>query len=79
RLNAIILMGQLGLSGRRGARRDAFASGKRCNAPERPSCPTEGRVLLRRGVVAHLWRCLSIAMRSAPNHGTNSPGQNDRI
>jgi hypothetical protein len=56
-LNAVILMGQMGLSGRRGARRDACASGKRRNAPEGPSCPTEGRVLLRRGVVAHLWRC----------------------
>jgi len=47
----------MGLSGRRGARRDAFASGKRRNAPERPSCPTEGRVTLSRGRVALLWRC----------------------
>jgi len=45
-------MGQIGSFGK--ARRAARcnASGKRRNAAEEPICPTEGRVLLRPGVVA---------------------------
>jgi len=49
--------------------------GKHRNAPEKPSCPTEGRVLLRRGGVA----CL---IRNPISHGDtllataqNNPGQ----
>jgi hypothetical protein len=50
-------MGHPGFSGKRGVQRDAFASGKRRNAPEKPGCPTGGRLILSRGVVAHLCRC----------------------
>jgi len=50
-------MGQIGLSGRRGTRHDAVASGKGRNDPERPICPTYGPVLLPRDVVARLTRC----------------------
>ena len=50
-------MGRIGPLGRRGARRDVGASGKRRNAPRGPIRPTEGRVLLGRGRVAHLGRC----------------------
>ena len=50
-------MGQIGLSSRRGAQRDAIASGKGRNAPDRPICPTFGHVLLPRDVVARLPRC----------------------
>ena len=76
-------MGHPGLSGRRGVQRDACASGKRRNAPEKPGCPTGGWVILRRGVVARLCpnllmaRC--IAMRRAPSHDAESGGQIDRI
>jgi len=50
-------MGQIGSSGK--ARRDARcgASGERRNTAGGPIWPTEGRVLLRRGVVACLLRC----------------------
>jgi len=50
-------MGQIDLSGRRGTRRDAVASGKGRNDPERPICPTCGDVILPRDVVARLTRC----------------------
>jgi hypothetical protein len=50
-------MGQIGSTGK--ARRAARcgASGKRRNAAGGPICPTEGRLLLRRGRVALLMRC----------------------
>ncbi len=76
-------MGHPGFSGRRGVQRDAFASGKRRNAPERPGCPTGGRMILRRGVGARLCPTLlmarCIAMRRAPSHDAVSAGQIDRI
>ncbi len=50
-------MGQIGLSGRRGATGDVGASAERRNASEMPICPTEGRTPVRRGVVARLARC----------------------
>jgi hypothetical protein len=70
-------------SARRGAQRDAGASGKRRNAAEGPICPTAGRVLSRAGVVARRFRRPRIAMRRAPsvpsskfktvNFGVNGP------
>ena len=63
-------MGQIVLSGRRGLQRDAIASGKGRNAPERSICLTEGQVILPRDVVVRLPRCDSIAVRRAPIHGT---------
>ena len=42
--------------GRRGAKRDAGASGERRNEPGGPICPTEGRVpLTAQCVAARLW------------------------
>jgi hypothetical protein len=61
---------ELVYSGRRGGQRDAGTSGKRRNAPEEPIRPTFGRVLLPRGIVTLLIRCVSIAFQSAPCHGT---------
>ena len=61
-------MGRIGFPVRRGAQRDAVASGKHRNAAGEPIRPTAGRVLLPRGVVARLYRCGDIAMRSAPIH-----------
>ena len=62
-------MGRIGFPVRRGAQRDAVASGKHRNAAGEPIRPTEGRDYFTP------WRrCASlpmrgIAMRSAPIHG----------
>ena len=50
-------MGQIVLSGRRGLKRDAIASGKGRNDPERTMCLTEGQVFLPLDVVVRLPRC----------------------
>ncbi len=65
-------------------KRDAWASGERRNEPGEPICPTSGRVLLRRGVVAHLCRVPEsgnphIAMRSAPRHDAKPSRSNGSI
>lgn len=49
-------MAQNDFSGRSGAKRDAGTSDECRDVPEGSFCSTEGRVLLRRGVVARLYR-----------------------
>ncbi len=61
---------------RAGAARSAmWASGERRDEPERPVRPTEGRVLLRRGVVAPLCRCSTSPYGARLATAQNHPGQ----
>ena len=50
-------------------------SGKHRNAPEKPICPTDGRVLLRRGGVACLMRCPTSHGDTLLATAQNNPGQ----
>ncbi len=68
-------MGRIGFPVRRGAKRDAVASGERRNAAGKPIRPTEGRVILSRGVVAHLCRCWASPCEARLTTGQNHPGQ----
>ncbi len=68
-------MAQNGFSDRSGAKHDAGTSGERRDASEEPFWVTEGRALLRRGVVAHLYRypisLCGVRLAMTQNH----PGQ----
>jgi len=68
-------MDQIGSSGK--ARRDARcgASGERRNTAGGPIWPTEGRVLLRRGVVAFLVRYTASPCETRLATTQNHPGQ----
>jgi len=81
----------MGFQGRRGLKRDASASGVMRNVHShdprnapwelsweytlRMMSPTEGRVLLRRGVVAHLRRCPASPCDARLATTQNHPGQ----
>lgn len=80
-------MAQNGFSDGSGVKRDAGTSRKRRDPAEGPYCATEGRALLRRGIVAHLYRCptslcgvrLAAGTRRVPVHryiqsGCKQPG-----
>ena len=51
------------------------ASGKRRNAPEKPICPTEGRIIPPRGVVARLCRCAASPCEARLTTGRTNLGQ----
>jgi hypothetical protein len=63
--------GKSACPGRRGVKRDAGPSGECRNETAEAICPTEGRVLLRRGVARAFLPMPHIAIRSAPSHGAN--------
>ena len=62
-------------SGRRGARRDAPASGKRRNAPDGRFDATAGRVLLPEGSVALPLKCATLRRKALLAFGQNNPGE----
>ena len=51
------------------------ASGKRRNEPGEPICPTAGRVLFNRGIVALLCRCTTSPWVARLATAKNHPGQ----
>ena len=69
------LMGANRLFGQARCAARCGASGKHRNAPEKPICPTEGRVLLRCGGFARLIRCPTSHGDALIATAQNNPGQ----